>query len=86
MNQTPHARYFAHELTKRSSSASIDSLTSSLADAQTDLNPHRVDAILSALNSMLTNGIILADAFLARPEWLEYPYNTETTAPVPILY
>jgi len=31
-----HARYFAHELTKRSSSASIDSLTSALADAQVD--------------------------------------------------
>ena len=40
MSLTPyHARYFAHELTKRSSSASIDSLMSALADAQVDLNP-----------------------------------------------
>jgi hypothetical protein len=43
MSQTPyHARYFAHELTKRSSSASIDSLTAALAD----LNPHQVEAAM----------------------------------------
>jgi hypothetical protein len=52
MNQTPyHARYFAHELTKRPNSASIDGLTAALADAQVDLNPHQVEAALSAFRS-----------------------------------
>jgi len=62
MELTPyHARYFAHELTKRSSSASIDSLTSALADAQVDLNPHQVEAALFAFRSPLSRGAILAD-------------------------
>ncbi len=56
-----HARYFANELTKRSSSASIDSLTSALADAQVDLNPHQVEAALFAFRSPLSRGAILAD-------------------------
>lgn len=56
-----HARYFAHELTKRSSSATIDSLTSALADAQVDLNPHQVEAALFAFRSPLSRGAILAD-------------------------
>jgi SNF2 family DNA or RNA helicase len=56
-----HARYFAHELTRRSSSASIDSLTSALADAQVDLNPHQVEAALFAFRSPLSRGAILAD-------------------------
>ncbi len=56
-----HARYFAHELTKRSSSASIDSLTSALADAQVDLNPPQVEAALFAFRSPLSRGAILAD-------------------------
>jgi SNF2 family DNA or RNA helicase len=62
MNQTSyHARYFAYELTKRSSSASIDSLTAALADAQVDLNPHQVEAALFAFRSPLSRGAILAD-------------------------
>jgi len=62
MSLTPyHARYFAHELTKRSSSASIDSLMSALADAQVDLNPHQVEAALFAFRSPLSRGAILAD-------------------------
>jgi superfamily II DNA or RNA helicase len=62
MTYTPwHARYFAHELTRRSSSASIDSLTSALADAQVDLNPHQVEAALFAFRSPLSRGAVLAD-------------------------
>lgn len=56
-----HARYFAHELTRRSSSASVESLTSALADAQVDLNPHQVEAALFAFRSPLSRGAILAD-------------------------
>jgi superfamily II DNA or RNA helicase len=62
MELTPyHARYFAHELTKRASSASVDSLTSALADAQVDLNPHQIEAALFAFRSPLSRGAILAD-------------------------
>lgn len=56
-----HARYFAEELTKRSSSESIDSLTSALADAQVALNPHQIEASLFAFRSPLSRGAILAD-------------------------
>lgn len=62
MSLTPyHARYFAEELTKRSSSDSIDSLTSALADAQVALNPHQIEASLFAFRSPLSRGAILAD-------------------------
>jgi len=62
MSQTPyHARYFAEELTKRSSSESIDRLTSALADAQVELNPHQIEAALFAFRSPLSQGAILAD-------------------------
>jgi superfamily II DNA or RNA helicase len=56
-----HARYFAEDLTKRSSSESIDSLTSALADAQVELNPHQIEAALFAFRSPLSQGAILAD-------------------------
>lgn len=62
MRYTPfHAKYFAYELTKRSSSDSIQKLASTLVDAQVDLNPHQVDAALFAFRSPLSKGAILAD-------------------------
>lgn len=62
MNLTAyHAKYFAHELTKRCSSNSLEKLTASLVDAQVDLNPHQVDAALFAFRSPLSRGAILAD-------------------------
>ena len=36
-----HAKYFAHELTKRCSSDSIEKLAGAVASAQVDLNPHQ---------------------------------------------
>src|SRR3954468_9989085 len=56
-----HAKYIAYELTKRSSSDSMQKLASSLVDAQVDLNPHQVDAALFAFRSPLSKGAILAD-------------------------
>jgi hypothetical protein len=56
-----HARYFAHELTKRSSSDNVDKLASALSDAQVDLNPHQIEAALFAFRSPLSKGAILAD-------------------------
>ncbi|HCE67389.1 MAG: DEAD/DEAH box helicase [Geobacteraceae bacterium GWC2_55_20] len=56
-----HAAYYAHELTKRCSSDSVEKLASVLADAQVDLNPHQVEAALFAFRSPFSKGAILAD-------------------------
>jgi len=62
MALTPyHAKYFAHELTRRYSSDSLQKLAASLSDAQVDLNPHQVEAALFAFRSPLSKGAILAD-------------------------
>jgi len=56
-----HAKYFAHELTKRCASDSVEKLAGALVDAQVDLNPHQVEAALFAFKSPLSKGAILAD-------------------------
>ncbi len=56
-----HAQYFAHELTKRCPSDSIEKLANAVAGAQVDLNPHQVDAALFAFRSPLSKGALLAD-------------------------
>ncbi len=62
MNLTPyHAKYYAHELTRRCPSDSVEKLAGTLVDAQVDLNPHQVDAALFAFRSPLSKGAILAD-------------------------
>ena len=62
MSLTPHqAKYFAYELTKKSSSVSMEKLAGALLDAQVDLNPHQVEAALFAFKSPLSNGAILAN-------------------------
>jgi superfamily II DNA or RNA helicase len=62
MNMTAyHAKLFANELTKRSSSDNVDKLASALSDAQVDLNPHQIEAALFAFRSPLSKGAILAD-------------------------
>ena len=62
MEITPyHATYFAHELTKRCSSDSLEKLSSTLSNAQVDLNPHQIEAALFAFKSPLSKGAILAD-------------------------
>ncbi|MBI2326338.1 DEAD/DEAH box helicase [Candidatus Collierbacteria bacterium] len=62
MKITPyHAKYFAYELTKRCSSDSLEKLSSTLSNAQVDLNPHQIEAALFAFKSPLSKGAILAD-------------------------
>src|ERR1017187_9070897 len=56
-----HAKYFAHELTKRCASDSVEKLATALSNAQVDLNPHQVEAALFAFRSPLSRGAILAD-------------------------
>jgi hypothetical protein len=52
---TPHqSQYFAWLLTRKAASNSIESLASTLVDAQVDLNPHQIKASFSlALNEEL---------------------------------
>ncbi len=56
-----HAKYFAHELTKRCSSDNLEKLAGAFVDAQVDLNPHQVEAALFAFKSPLSKGALLAD-------------------------
>jgi adenine-specific DNA-methyltransferase len=56
-----HAKYFAHELTRRFPSDSLEKLAGAVASAQVDLNPHQVDAALFAFKSPLSRGALLAD-------------------------
>jgi adenine-specific DNA-methyltransferase len=56
-----HTKYFAHELTKRCASDSVEKLAGALVNAQVDLNPHQVEAALFAFKSPLSKGAILAD-------------------------
>ena len=56
-----HAKFFAYELTRQLPSNDIGKLTSSLQNAQVDLNPHQVEAALFAFQSPLSKGAILAD-------------------------
>ncbi len=46
-----HAKYYTHELTKRCSSDNLEKLTTSLFDAQVDLNPHHIETALFAFKS-----------------------------------
>lgn len=56
-----HAKYFAHELTRRYSSDSLEKFAGTFAGARVDLNPHQVDAALFAFSSPLSKGALLAD-------------------------
>lgn len=56
-----HAKYIAHELTRRFPSDSAEKLAGAVASAQVDLNPHQVDAALFAFKSPLSKGALLAD-------------------------
>ncbi len=56
-----HAKLFAHELSRRHSVGDSEKLASTLLDAQVDLNPHQVEAVLFAFKSPFSKGAILAD-------------------------
>ena len=59
---TPHqSQYTAWFLTRRAASDSVESLASTLASSQIDLNPHQVEAALFACRNPLSRGVILAD-------------------------
>ena len=61
MTTAYHSQYWAHALTLRGATGTIETLSRSIAGARVDLNPHQVDAALFAIRSPLTKGVILAD-------------------------
>jgi hypothetical protein len=46
-----HAKYFAHELTRKRPAADIDRLSMSLFDVSVDLNPHQIEAAKGSIES-----------------------------------
>jgi len=56
-----HAKYFAHDLTKQAPPGAADQLSMALFDASVDLNPHQIEAAMFALQSPVSEGVILAD-------------------------
>lgn len=56
-----HAKYYAHELTRRFLPDNAKKVTVAFAGAQVDLNPHQIDAALFAFKSPLSRGALLAD-------------------------
>jgi adenine-specific DNA-methyltransferase len=56
-----HAKYYAHELTRRWPSDSVEKFARALVDARVHLNPHQVEAALFAFKSPLSKGALLAD-------------------------
>ena len=61
MRQPVYHANFAHELTKRCASNSVEKLAGALSDAQLDLNSLQIEAALFAFRSPLSKGAILAD-------------------------
>jgi len=67
MNLTDyHAKYFAHELTKRCPSDSAEKLAGALVDAQVDLNPQKVQLFcrIKDLQAALKRSDIRLESFL----------------------
>lgn len=56
-----HAKYYAYDLTRQAPPGAIDQLSMSLFDASVDLNPHQIEAAMFALQSPLSDGVVLAD-------------------------
>ena len=62
MRYSPHQlAYFAHKLTLRAATDSMDRMAGALLDAQVDMNPHQIEAALFATSNPLSKGVILAD-------------------------
>jgi len=62
MHYSPHQlAYFAHKLTLKAATDSIDQVVGALLDAEVGLSPHQIDAASLATSNPLSKGVILAD-------------------------
>lgn len=53
--------FFAHQLTRRAASSSMEEIAGVLLDVQVDLSPHQIDAAVFATSSPLSKIVIFAD-------------------------
>lgn len=60
MSTPYHARYFAHELTRRHGPGGSDRLSAALFDACVDLNPHQIDATTFVLDDQFYAALEIA--------------------------
>jgi hypothetical protein len=60
-----HSQYWAHELTLRSATGSIESLSRSIAGARVDLNPQR-DDLIARIEKQLSQRHTLEPVFAFR--------------------
>ncbi|WP_367155729.1 hypothetical protein [Methylomonas sp. HYX-M1] len=76
-------QYYAWLLTRRSAGDSVESLASTLVDAQVDLNPHQVEAAPFACKNPLSRGVILADevCLVISRHWAERRWQILMTVP-----
>jgi hypothetical protein len=76
-----HAKYLAHELTKRCASDSIEKLAAILADAQVDLNPHPERAVcldegFAENDQLKANAVQTFRTWCSNGRWsIERPYR-----------
>lgn len=56
-----HSKFFAHEITRLAPAGDADQLSMALFDSTVDLNPHQIEAAMFALQSPISEGVILAD-------------------------
>lgn len=56
-----HAKFFAHELTRRHLANDVGRLSPSLFDASVDLNTHQIEVAFIALKYPLPKGVLQAD-------------------------
>jgi hypothetical protein len=62
-----HAKYFAHDLTRRCASDNIEKPAAVLSDAQVDLNPHQIEAALFAFRNPFSHGAMRSGATMMKP-------------------
>ncbi|CAK0750062.1 hypothetical protein CCP3SC15_1660003 [Gammaproteobacteria bacterium] len=60
LSYSPHQlAYFAHKLTLRAATDSMERMAGALLDAQVDLNPHQIDASLFATSNCRGMGCVM---------------------------
>ena len=74
-----HSQYWAHALTLRGASGTIEALSRSIAGACVDLNPHQVDAALFAIHIPFTRRVPITQGFFPGDDEQELSRRTDMT-------
>lgn len=62
------SQYYAWQLQRRAAGDSVESLASTLVEAQVELNPHQVETALLAMQNPLSQGATQAGGEIEIPE------------------